>query len=80
PSPWESTFAADNIITTPPVLADDIVYVGTQDGLVLAADAATGTEAWRFETGSAIRGEIIVVPGAVLATTAQGEIVVIGGE
>jgi outer membrane protein assembly factor BamB len=80
PSPWESTFAADNLITTPPVLADDIVYVGTQDGLVLAADAATGTEAWRFETGSAIRGEIIVVPGAVLATTAQGEIVVIGGE
>ncbi|HJR86527.1 MAG TPA: PQQ-binding-like beta-propeller repeat protein, partial [Acidimicrobiia bacterium] len=80
PSPWESVFSTENLITTPPVLADDLLYLGTQDGLVLAADAATGTEVWRFETGSAIRGELIVVPGAVLATTAQGEIVVIGGE
>ena len=79
PSPWESVFSTDNLITTPPVLADDLIYLGTQDGLVLAADAATGAEVWRFETGSAIREEIVVVRGAVLATTAQGEIVVIGG-
>ena len=79
PSPWEGVFSADNVITTAPVLADGLVYIGTQGGLVLVADAATGREVWRFSTGAAIRGEIIVVPGAVVATTAQGEVVVIGG-
>jgi outer membrane protein assembly factor BamB len=79
PSPWDGVFSADNLITTAPVLADGLVYIGTQGGLVLAADAATGSEVWRFSTGAAIRGEIIVVPGAVFATTAQGEVVVIGG-
>ncbi|MGH8959263.1 MAG: PQQ-binding-like beta-propeller repeat protein [Acidimicrobiia bacterium] len=80
PSPWDGVFSADDPITTAPVLADDLVYIGTQGGLVLVADAATGKEAWRFSTGAAIRGEIVVVPGAVLATTAQGELVVIGGK
>ena len=79
PSPWDGVFSADNLITTAPVLADGLVYIGTQGGSVLAADAATGREVWRFSTGAAIRGEIIVVPGAVFATTAQGEVVVIAG-
>jgi outer membrane protein assembly factor BamB len=80
PSPWEGVFAADNLITTPPVLAGDRVYVGSQDGVVYAVDAASGQPAWSFDAESAIRGELVVVPNAVFATTAAGELVVIAGE
>ena len=80
PSPWERPFSADNLITTSPVLADGLVYIGDQDGVVFAVDATNGQEAWRFPTGRAIRGDIVVVPGAVFVTTSQGEIVAIAGE
>jgi hypothetical protein len=34
---------------------------------------------WSFSTGSAIRGEPIVVPGAVFVATASGEVWAIAG-
>ncbi|MGQ0849287.1 MAG: outer membrane protein assembly factor BamB family protein, partial [Actinomycetota bacterium] len=37
-SPWEEPFAADNLITTAPVLAGDLLYVGSQSGTVYAID------------------------------------------
>lgn len=80
PSPWDGVFAAANLITTPPVLAGDLLYVGSQDGLVHAVDAANGQARWSFDAGSAIRGELVVIPNAVFATTAAGELVVIAGE
>jgi outer membrane protein assembly factor BamB len=73
-------YQADDPITTPPVFADGLVYVGSQGGLVHAVDAASGEGAWTFDAGSAIRGEIVVVPGAVFATTSSGEVIAIAGE
>jgi len=67
-------------ITTPPVFADGVVYLGDQSGVVHAIDAATGTGLWSFDTGSGIRGEPIVVPGAVFVTTSAGEVIAIAGE
>ena len=80
PSPWEGgPFAAADIITTPPVLADGVVYIGSQDGMVHAMDAETGEGLWSFDAESAIRGELVVVPGAVIVTTAGGEVIAIAG-
>jgi len=81
PSPWnEGPFGAADIITTPPVLADGVVYVGSQDGMVHAVDATTGLLLWSFDTGAAVRGELVVVPGGVVVTTAGGEIIAIAGQ
>lgn len=80
PSPWASPFGADDIITTPPVVADGVVYVGSQGGTVQAVDGATGELLWSFNTGSGIRGEPVVVPQAVFVATASGELWAIAGE
>jgi outer membrane protein assembly factor BamB len=81
PSPWDGgPFGAADIITTPPVLADGVLYVGSQDGMVHAIDAESGVVLWQFNAESAIRGELVVVPGAVVATTADGEIIAIAGQ
>ncbi|HUP17098.1 MAG TPA: PQQ-binding-like beta-propeller repeat protein [Acidimicrobiia bacterium] len=81
PSPWDGgPFGAADIITTPPVLADGVLYVGSQDGMVHAVDAESGIVLWQFNAESAIRGELVVVPGAVVATTADGEIIAIAGQ
>jgi outer membrane protein assembly factor BamB len=80
PSPWEGgPFAAADIITTPPVIADGVVYVGSQDGMVHAMDVENGEGLWSFDAESAIRGELVVVPGAVYVTTAAGEVIAIAG-
>jgi outer membrane protein assembly factor BamB len=47
--------------------------------MVHAIDAATGEVLWSFDAESAIRGELVVVPGAVVATTAAGEVIAIAG-
>jgi outer membrane protein assembly factor BamB len=81
PSPWEGgPFGAADIITTPPVLADGVLFVGSQDGMVHAIDAENGVVLWQFNVESAVRGELVVVPGAVIVTTADGEIIAIAGK
>lgn len=80
PSPWDSPFLADDPFTTPPVVADGVLYIGTQGGLVYAFDAGSGIVLWTFDAESAIRGEPVVVPGAVVVTTAAGEIIAIAGQ
>ena len=81
PSPWDGgPFGAADIITTPPVLADGVLYVGSQDGMVHAIDAESGVVLWQFNAESAVRGELVVVPGAVVVTTAAGEIIAIAGQ
>jgi outer membrane protein assembly factor BamB/tetratricopeptide (TPR) repeat protein len=80
PSPWDGgPFGAADIITTPPVLADGVLYVGSQDGMVHAVDAESGSVLWQFNAESAVRGELVVVPGTVVVTTAAGEIIAIAG-
>jgi quinoprotein glucose dehydrogenase len=58
---WDSpdnAMVRDNRRLTPigykstPVIADGVLYVSTSLGQVAAIDAVTGTELWRFDTGS----------------------------
>ena len=51
-----------------PVIAGGTVYVGAKDGYLLALDAATGQERWRFDLGGYIvRGTPAVGQGMVFA-------------
>ena len=80
PSPWEEgPFGAADIVTTPPVVADGAVYLGSQDGKVHAIDVEIGEALWSFDAESAVRGELVVVPGTVIVTTAAGEVIAIAG-
>jgi PQQ-dependent dehydrogenase (methanol/ethanol family) len=45
------------------VTAGDLVFYGTLDGWFRAVDAKTGTELWRFKTGSGIIGQPITYKG-----------------
>jgi outer membrane protein assembly factor BamB len=81
--PW-APFITDSDITTPPVIADGLVLIGTQQGMVHAIDLATGAEAWRFDAGIAtddivsIEGAPLVIRNAVIVTTSGGHIIAIG--
>ena len=80
-TPFLWSFTDETLITTPPILANGLIYVGTGSGNVYAINAETGEEAWRYRTGSRqIRHELLVVDGAVFATTADGRIIAIAGE
>ena len=45
------------------VTAGDVVFYGTMDGWFKALDARSGTELWRFKTGSGIIGQPITYQG-----------------
>lgn len=80
--PWPP-FVAGSDITTPPVIADGIVYFGTQQGIVHALDLATGAEVWQFDVSLAvedivsIQGSPVVLKNTVIVTTTGGHIVAI---
>ncbi|MDP3985017.1 MAG: PQQ-binding-like beta-propeller repeat protein [Acidimicrobiia bacterium] len=82
PSPWKTPFDATDIITTPPVMADGVIYFGDLGGRVHAISEESGEPLWGegFYAGAAVRGETLVVPGAVFVTTSTGEIIAIAGE
>lgn len=80
PQVWAEGFTDDTLISAPPVLADGLIYLGTNGGNVWAIDVATGEESWHFNAGASLRHELVVVEGAVFATTSTGQIIAIAGE
>lgn len=65
-SRWE--FATDDIASGCSVV-DGTVFVGTDAGWILALDAATGTERWRFDADGAVRSVPAVHEGTVYVGT-----------
>lgn len=61
---WKVSTAGE--IFSSPVVVDNVVYVGSKSGFLLALDAETGRERWRFDLGNyIIRGSAAVVDGMV---------------
>jgi outer membrane protein assembly factor BamB/tetratricopeptide (TPR) repeat protein len=56
-------------IFTPPVVAEDVLFFGSNDGLFYAVDAGSGTERWRAQ----------VTSRAVTQPQVTGDVVVFGG-
>jgi outer membrane protein assembly factor BamB len=54
--------------------ADGIVYFGSDDGFIYAADAQTGRELWRFAAGSEAWGSPALWGGTVCVGTRDGDI------
>ena len=54
-----------NSVDSSPVVANDVVYVGSADGHLYALDAGTGNRLWRYETGSGVESSPTVANGVV---------------
>lgn len=59
------TFRAESPITCSPVVADGLVYFGTQDENLLAVDIQRGIEQWRFQLGRPILTPPEIIEGKV---------------
>jgi outer membrane protein assembly factor BamB len=54
-----------------PVLAQGILYVGSDDGHLYALGADTGAKRWAFDAGAAVRGSAVVEAGLIAVTDAN---------
>ncbi|MGI8643075.1 MAG: PQQ-binding-like beta-propeller repeat protein [Thermomicrobiales bacterium] len=67
---WQ--FQTGAAVRSSPVIADGILYIGSNDGFLYALDAVTGAEQWRFETGGRITGAAAVADGSAYVGSADG--------
>ncbi len=58
----------------PPAVADGTVYLGNDDGVVIAIDADTGERDWTLEAGGYVRGGPAVAAGAVFVGDSDGTV------
>lgn len=65
------TFEAKGNIRTTPVLAGEMVYVGSWDGSVYAVDTESGDEEWSFETGGRVDSSPAVADGVLYVGSAD---------
>lgn len=70
--PWEWGHEGWDYFTSSPVLAAGFMVVGSGDGAVYAFEAATGSRAWRIETGARIRSSPAVSGETVFVGSADG--------
>ncbi|HYY56876.1 MAG TPA: PQQ-binding-like beta-propeller repeat protein, partial [Pyrinomonadaceae bacterium] len=67
-------FQTGGAVRSSPVIARDVLYVGSSDGHIYAIDANTGGERWRFDAGSAVTSTPAVVNGSVYSGTYDGRL------
>jgi outer membrane protein assembly factor BamB len=67
---WE--FKTGGRIVSSPVVADGIVYVGSDDHAVHAIDAAKGREIWKFQTEANVNSTPAVANGSVYVLSLDG--------
>jgi len=63
-----------NIIESPVVVANGVVYFGSTDKNVYAVNARSGARAWSYPAGDAVQTGIAVAGGAVYASSFEGDL------
>jgi len=64
----------DYFTSSPVALGEDAVIVGGRDGRLVALDAATGRERWRYDAGAQIWGSLAVGDGTVVVGDQRGRV------
>jgi eukaryotic-like serine/threonine-protein kinase len=67
-------FASGDAITSSPVVADGVVYIGSRDHNVYALAARTGEELWSYKTGGNIISSPAIVDGIVYIGSDDGSL------
>jgi eukaryotic-like serine/threonine-protein kinase len=62
---WRLETATGDAILSSPAVHDGLVYAGSYDGIIVAAEAATGAERWRFQAEGAIYSSPAVADGQI---------------
>ncbi len=70
--PWPWGHEGWDYFTSSPVVAGDLVIVGSGDGNVYAFDARSGTERWRGSTGGRVRASPSVADSSVYVGSTDG--------
>jgi outer membrane protein assembly factor BamB len=70
PTAWRAYLAASSKVT--PAIADGVVYVGANDGMLRAIKSDTGKELWSADTGAEILAEPLVDGGKVYSANGLG--------
>ena len=68
------SFGTGNIIESPVVVANGVVYFGSTDNNVYAVNAHNGSRAWSYGAGDAVQTGIAVAGGAVYASSFEGNL------
>lgn len=58
-------FETGDEIWSSPVVAEGVIYFGSDDDHLYALDAQTGQEKWRFKTGDDVRSSPAIAEGIV---------------
>jgi outer membrane protein assembly factor BamB len=69
---WRATTKAN--LSTPPTIADGVVYIGDSDGTMRAFDAADGKVKWTYNTGSEITTGPAIADGLVYFGCKDGHV------
>jgi outer membrane protein assembly factor BamB len=70
PTAWRAYLAASSKVT--PAVADGVVYVGANDGILHAFEAKTGKDLWAADTGAEILAEPLVDGDKVYSANGLG--------
>ncbi len=68
------SFPAGGTIRSTPILADNIIYFGSDDGRLYAVDAASGKKLWDFLTGGPISSTPAISNGIVYVGSEDGSL------
>ncbi|MES3518240.1 MAG: PQQ-binding-like beta-propeller repeat protein [Natronomonas sp.] len=68
---WRFDFDRDDPVVGSPVVAGDTAFIGSPDDFLYALNLVTGSERWRFETGTSVGSGIETAP-----TVADGTVFV----
>ena len=62
-------YTTENAVESSPVVADDKVYVGSNDNNLYCLDAATGELIWNYTTGDTVRSSAAVADGNIYVSS-----------
>ncbi|MFF7260613.1 PQQ-binding-like beta-propeller repeat protein [Streptomyces sp. NPDC008159] len=65
-------FITGGLVYASPIVADGVVYVGSETDFLYALDAGTGEPRWAFETGGNVNAEPAVADGTVYVPSEDG--------
>jgi len=65
-------FQSGATISSSPALADNTIYIGSDDGKLYALDADNGAMLWEFQTGDKIISSPAVADGVVYVGSYDG--------
>jgi outer membrane protein assembly factor BamB len=74
----EGKVGVDSKIASPPVVTDDAVYFGTENGTAYAVDSDTGDLLWQWRTENYVRASPVVLDGVAYIASGDGNVYAVG--